>query len=239
MKPLRFAFLLLSPLLGLSSLSAQSIVTDPNDAYVDGTNVVESPGWQVRVGMTDGVNSSTIFAFQLPTLGVGEVFSTASLNVRPFYITQQDFFQTVSTSFNVDLVALNRISTSATILASDFSASASLIESDYVLSSAVSGSDVSNGAGGGVALTAFLNSQYANGANAGSFVFLRLQADTALAGPNDTNNRFEILSRGAGASAEWPRIDYTVTAIPEPSVFAALAGLAALGLAAQRRRRRA
>ena len=231
---LNSSFVLLLSTLVIPGILAAQIITDPSDAFVDGTNVVEVGGdWQIRIGNTGGVTSAAVMAFQLPTLGVGESFDTANLKIVHYYSTQTDPNQTVNTNFNGDLFGLTRISATPTILGTDFSAPATLLQSAFIASTSPGSVDVNTDPAGDSALVAFLNTQYAGGANAGQYVFLRISPDATLTGVNDVDNRMEILARGAGDPSEWPVITYT--AVPEPASALLLVGGLALGVLLCRR----
>jgi hypothetical protein len=219
--------------------SAQTIVADNADAFTNGSVVSQAPGWHLRIGNAGGSYNIAVIPFLLPTLGAGEVFNTANLRVYHYYNANTQLFGGVSNSFNVNLNGLSRVSDVPDVLTSDFGASSSLLQSGFFLSSFNGFFEVNTDVTGDANLASFLNSQYAGGANAGRYVFLTFSPDVApsvLTGPLDTDNRFEVLSRGAGNSDEWPVISYSVAVIPEPSTYAMVVG--GLGLLVFLRRKR-
>ncbi len=170
------------------SRSNSTLASSSNTTLVAGSTGSPLPG------------SSPVLVFQLPNFGaVSNPFSSASLRVLVASKT--------STPPNVDLYGLGRRA-SATVLATDYygqtttvdPSDATLLQNDFLTSSSANGPIYTNSSG--TSLRNYLNTQYANGAGAGQYVFIRLSPDSA---PSVAAS-FSITS--ANASANAPRIIY-------------------------------
>lgn len=125
---------------------------------------------------------SAVLVFQLPNLGAVPSPFTSSL--LRFHLSSK-----TGTPPNADLYGLGRRA-SATVLASDYygqtatadPADATLIQKNILTSSTANGI-VSTGSTS-AALKNYLNAQYAGGAGAGEYVFLRLSSDSGPGGSN-------------------------------------------------------
>jgi hypothetical protein len=225
-----------------NSVYANGPGNSPSTVQLEGV-VTKDTLWLGRISSTLG--GAPVFVFQLPTLAAGDSFTSANFTVTTAISMTGNLAQAG------DLYGLGARST-PTVNTTDWFAGISGERVDatdatplkYALNndgSAGPGAFIPNNvtylAGDqfsftGVALTDYLNAQYANGAGAGKYIFLRINMANFA-----TANRIELAS-GDHANADWrPSLTFT-TAIPEPSSFAALAGLAGLGFAASRRRAR-
>jgi hypothetical protein len=178
-----------------------------------------------------GLHSVSVFVFQLPDLGPNGVFTAASFTIN------------VVTGNNTPPVAghldgLGSRSTSTVVMGDYFSGpapdptDATRIMTNFIPNTG----NVANGATfsvSGTALVDYLNAQYASGAGVGRFVLLRISGN----GWTDASS-LEFASADNANAALRPSIDYSFTVIPEPGAAAGLAGVAALGAVALRRRRR-
>jgi len=230
-------------------LSTQAGVILPNGTPGSGTsavaasdgNVYDVGNWELWAGGTPWLNgsatpeSSPVYAFQLPSLGnVGNPFATASLGLT-FYAKDG------TPTFNIDLYGLG-VSAAAGVLASDYysgandtSAGVNKLEAGLLTpSTSMTTADSPNNVFSSD-ISSYLNTLYANGANAGDYVILRLSASQSGI-TSDTNYHIES-NPGNGTPADLPQIDYTLSAVPEPSA-GALSGAAGLMAAALLRRRR-
>ncbi len=212
--------------LGVASVAKADFITaDSGDGTVDATSVVDTGSFNAQAGqlVTD---RAFIIPFQLPTLALGEVFGTADLRMMLFGQNA------VADDFNADVYGLNRMAGVSDILSSDFyigafDASATLIQDNFFTPTSPGlGTPVNSDATGDANLAAWLNAQYSGGANAGQFVFLRVNADENPAG----DARYDVLTQNAGGATEKPLITYSAV-VPEPGT----AGLLVLGLLACRR----
>lgn len=159
-----------------------------------------------------------VFPFLLPTLGAGESFDSATITLE----LASKFSN--PTSFNGDIVGLNRIDASPTVLGADWGASGSMLHDDFYTPASPTGVSTSND------FTAWLNTQYAGGANAGNYVFIRVDAE----GHSSGAEAFLVASANHG-TLQKPTITYTASAVPEPS-STALLGLSCLALILRRRK---
>ncbi|MGB6220313.1 DUF6807 family protein [Haloferula sp.] len=203
------------------------ILGDPGDASPIsngnmGSTASDASFFAGRAGSGAGVNRSPVFVFKLPDLGPEDnPFSTASFAV--------DFTShhngTVPTA-NLDLYGLPRVSTSPIVVASDYfgdgspDAAATLVQDGMFTPLSAFGVGQTTPAGD-ANLVAFLNEQYAGGAGALKYVFLRLSNDAAM----NNNVRYVFTSTdgalaangGSGDPTIRPQIRFTLgTPPPEP-----------------------
>lgn len=139
------------------------------------------------------LDRSSVFVFQLPQFGaVATPFTSA---VFKFHLASKN-----GTPKNADLYGLGRRA-SATVLASDYygqtttpdGSDATLVQGDLL--TAITGNGIVSTGSTATALTQYLNTQYAGGAGAGQYVFLRLSTDAAPGG----TNRYNLTSADGGA----------------------------------------
>jgi N-acetylgalactosamine-6-sulfatase len=150
----------------------------------------------------DSFNASIVFVFQLPDLGfVVDPFTSAQLE---FTLNSRGG----SPVYAVDLYGLDA-RTGATVLAADFyfnnaddtRAGVTKLQSSVLATNAVAGRITSTD------MAAWLNAQYANGVNAGNYVFLRL-APRGNPAFFDAVNGYLVASADASAPDERPAIRF-------------------------------
>ncbi len=177
-------------------------------------NGVGTAGLIIGTAGTDGKERCPIIPFQVPNLGD---------NPNPFLTASFSFNHDSRLNNpigNVDLYGLGRRA-SATPLTNDFWAGtatvdptdATRLQNDILLANSPFG-QITNDAAGAAALAAYLNAQYAGGAGAGQFVFLRLSTDTAQSGVARW-----MMTSAEGATADlalWPQITYTAVPRGDP-----------------------
>lgn len=155
----------------------------------------------------------SVFVFQLPNLGaVANPFLTASATIttgsntnNPFQFSDGNYY---------DLYGLGARATSA-IAGSDFFIGASdgtdatIIQNDLLTNSQDGGNNglpagtaVTTGVSGSANLLGYLNAQYASGAGAGQFVFLRINADFT----NTHFGRYSFQSASSVSLGSCPRL---------------------------------
>lgn len=151
---------------------------------------------------------AAVFVMQLPSLGaVANPFTSA---IFRFHLVSK-----TGTPVNVDLYGLGSRS-SATVLATDYygqnaaadASDATLLQSD-ILSSATATGVISTKSTGSTALKNYLNAQYASGAGAGKYVFLRLSTIAVPGG----NNRYTVTAANGGVAGNQdtrPKIIYNL-----------------------------
>ncbi len=183
-------------------------VTSDTDVRVDSTVIASSSNTLLPGGAgSPALDRCSIFVFQLPNLGtVADPFTSA---VFRFHLSSK-----TGTPQNVDLYGLGRRS-SATVLAGDYYGQTTTLDAsdatylqNNLLSPTTSNGIVSTGSTA-TALKDYLNAQYAGGAGAGQYVFLRLSSDAAPAGVN----RYNLTSAdggSAGATDTRPQILYNI-----------------------------
>jgi len=190
----------------------------------------------VKRGSNNANARNAVFVFQLPTLSLGEVFSGVSLSFTLMQnganlISGFSSAGGVAPTYNLDLYGLGSRATS-TVGTGDiyFGAAAdgtdaTLLQADLITSATTVGTVMFSGA----SLTTYLNAQYAAGAGAGQFIFLRLNPDDTAGGEatNNQNYRVSMANNGTGSSP-YSRITPIInfTAVPEPA-SASVLGLAA------------
>jgi hypothetical protein len=217
--------------------------SQPQDA--NGIDTVQLTGSTLKVGAVnsgDVTNSGrvAVYVFKLPYLGA---------NVNPF--------QTASLTFRVGLVDAN--TTNADLYGLPSRASSSVLATDYYLGNndttnatklqdnilhnttpdVLENTFVSSSTIGSAALLSYLNDEYAAGAGAGEYVFLRLNPDANM-GTTISNFGYNVYTANApindpvNLSTFGPYI--TFTAIPEPSAWLtwSLIGLIVGGIAGRR-----
>lgn len=197
--------------------------------YYPVPNVTDVGSWGIGVGEFYAPGGACgVLVFQLPTLPAGEQFASASASIN----IHDDI---INSSMGIDLYGLPARA-APDVLATDYyqgsgyDPNATLIQSNFLTASTVLGiqpfSDASQ-----AALLSYLNAQYADGAGAGQYVFLRFSpnADTISGWTSWT-----VLSEDAGGADEKPSLSYTAGPVPEP---ATLSLLVLGGLAVLRRRR--
>lgn len=175
-------------------------------------------------GTTPYVERCTVYVFQLPNLGaVANPFTSASFSYN--------FISKNTTIRGHDLYGLGRRA-SPTVLTSDFySQTATADPSDAtrlqqtIMNNTTPVGLVSTTAGGGANLLTYLNTQYANGAGAGNYVFLRINtrdpksgasyavltmSEGGVPGPPDTRPRIDYQAVGNSAPVLGGIADQTV-----------------------------
>jgi hypothetical protein len=270
----RFACVAAAGLCAASSADAAVILTTTADAAVSGpegggagtaVNTLNLATGRAGSNNSNNLGRAYIIPFQLPTLAAGQTFTSASFTV---YFAANNGFggalgvypDGVNANFDADLYGLRERS-SSTVLTSDYyqgsgsgtptfdtAAGTLLLQHDFMTPSLTTPTDVSaqmTSTAGGASLAAYLNAEYALG-GAGSYVFLRLSADSNAAydpaipagnnGYNYAYNYFTFDQGTVNGQSVVPAITYS-TAVPEP----ATAGLAmvASGVFLARRRRAA
>jgi len=227
-----------------TNVQASIIVGDIADANAINTDngflVVDSSSFSVRSGRLDngttaanGSNTAAVFPFLLPDFGaVADPFSAATFT----------FELETPTNSNQDHTLYGLPSrTAATVLADDFhfgGTSGATTETSLQEDILVGGGGSPAGSYTSDDISSYLNTQYAGGANAGNFVFLRIAANGGNANFfNGTTNGAEITS--ADSNTNQPFIDFSspfpITSVPEPGAIG-IFGLALMGLGLRRRR---
>jgi hypothetical protein len=209
--------------------NAATIVSSTADAGVQfptGGTAEVSAGTETsnafRVGFSGTAGRAGVYPFLLPNVGaIAAPFTAASVN---FYAGSSPT-ATLPAAINLD--GLSPRST-ATVVGTDYSAAATSIQAAFLPTAGTTG-NYTTSATGSAALLAYLNTAYAGGTGAGSYVFLRLapasQGTSSFTGYN-------IATAEAGNTSQRPTITYT--AVPEPAALGLLGGAALLTL---RRRR--
>lgn len=207
---------------------AGPIGTEPQDA--NGTSVGNPGGHTLKIGSV-GANLATsgrvpVYVFQLPDLGA---------TANPFAAADMQFSiagTNAGTTVNVDLYGLARRDATAGVQTVDYflgdldTTDATLIQ-DNIVTPDMANVAVNTSAAGDLALASFLNAQYAAGAGAGQYVYLRVNVD----GPMSASTGYNGFTADDDVVENRPFITYS--AVPEPASLG-LIGLAGLALVRRR-----
>jgi hypothetical protein len=209
---------------------------------VSGGDVVIDPVvWWADMGEYFGNGRAYVVPLQLPTLPPGMLFGDADLafgqhgpGMHPDGL-RSGFYGASAPTYNIDLYGLHRIANTGDVLANDHYSgpadpAASLLQDAFLHPDSPGNRAVIHTTpDGSTALTDWLNAAYADGANAGKFVFLRLSPD----GPEGSLpwSGYQVMTALAGGAEEKPALTYSI--VPEPATL----GLLALGAGLLRRRR--
>jgi autotransporter-associated beta strand protein len=185
---------------------AAAIQGEASDTDVRSDGTLSPTGNTTLVAAASGspvFDRSSVLVFKLPNFGaVANPFTSSSLR---FNLSSK-----TGTPPNIDLYGLGR-RVSSTVLASDYYGAtstadptdATLIQSNILISTTANG-PVYTSSTGATALKNYLNTQYASGAGAGQFVFIRLSSDAA----STTAKSYTITP--ANAANNGPRIIYNI-----------------------------
>ena len=194
--------------------------------------------WQFAVGNDSGFRA-VVMPFLLPDLGAAGRFETANLTVSPYR-------KNGSLNFNVDLYGLNTVTDTIAPTTTMYysgpnvpnnpaypqNTSNSLIQASFMNPAlpAFNNAILNTSDAGDAALVTWLNEVYDGGANAGKYVYLRMNPDeiTGLVG----TYRFLTSNNPAGSA---PALGITYSAlIPEPASLG-LVGIGSLLVFSRRR----
>ena len=144
----------------------------------------------------DGPGITPIFPFLLPDLGEGDPFAAVTLTLE-----LQSFLRGPVT-FNGDITGLDRVSDVPNVIGEDWGSSGTVLQDDFYTPQSVPGVSTSDDFG------AWLNAKYANGANAGSYVFIRL--DTEAGGVSvETGRSSYAIATANHQTLQKPMLNYT------------------------------
>lgn len=183
----------------------------------------DEAGNALLIGSAGGITGRdrcAVFPFQLPNLGpVENPFTTAAFTVN-YEGKENDPLGNISV-YGIGSRPSN------TILGTDYWAAtpsldptdATLLQSTLIPSGSSEFGLKTTDENGSANLLAYLNAQYAGGAGAGRYVFLRLAADTTQAGGT---SRYRITSANGALAASnnalWPRLTYSAIAQTPPVI---------------------
>lgn len=221
-----------------SSTTDATVCRDTSSAADGGGTVTGATSTSAVIGNSTNTANRVevgVFVFQLPSLGaIANPFTEETLNLRLVFANNMFSF---NGSNGYDLYGLGARASSS-VLGDDFyvgsandTTDATKLVDKFISRAVVGDNNVPSGGIGfqltGTALVNYLNTQYAAGANAGKYIFFRVNPDFIP----PTFGRGNIGT--AERTTDFPTLTYT--AIPEPGTLALAA--AGLGLIALRRRR--
>lgn len=215
------AFLTLC-LSAFSPLRAATFLSDPADNSLNASGMDSDANFYLTPGGV-GAYTRAVIPFQLPNLGAGS-FSNVSFSFLLQSVTAGSF------NFPLNLRGLTRTDAAPTVLSTDSGAASTLLDTGTLDALTPAGWATTSDT---ATISGWLNTQYANGANAGKFVFVVLQANTNSGSP--TYNFYSASYPGFGFD---PFGTYTFTAVPEPSTYGLIGAGALAAVALVRRRRR-
>ncbi len=193
---------------------AAAIYGEISDTEVRSDGVVSAANGNSMLSGGSGspiMDRAAVYVIQLPSLGaVANPFTTATLR---FNLASK-----TGTPPNLDLYGLGRRASSA-VLAGDYyggtgtadPSDATLLQDNILISTTATGV-ISTSATGSTALKNYLNAQYASGAGAGQYVFLRVSSDS----PSTTVKSYTLTSADGGTVGppdKRPQISYTLASL--------------------------
>ena len=197
-------------------------------------------GAQVRVGRFTGgggENVNSLYVFQLPDLGaIANPFATADLEFDFLNIDTAG----AAPDYNADLYGIDARATAAVAgpnTFGDFYAGPAVDPDATLLQDSILTPTTALGNINSVDISSYLNAQYAGGAGANQFVFLRFSPDFNPNNIIDNRTGYLIAAANNATPALRPIINFTTTSVPEPSSMSILL-LGAIGLVSRRRRTR-
>ena len=193
---------ILASLAGVGHAAVIPIVSDTADGNIykrpTDSGVTDQSQGDLPVGYAYANQERVVmFVFQLPTLAVGESVTGATFKA----------LQSASASeFNVDLYATGVRATTTYAYSTDFGVGPSpspspvagtLIQDNFATPSTVNGAYVTTSSTGDAALLSYLNSNYV----AGSYLFVRLNADYSTLPTNGPVYTYASVERAGGTQA--------------------------------------
>lgn len=219
---IRFTALLFTSCLAVSpSVRAATFLADPADNSLNGSGMDSVTNFDLTPGGVGAYNRAVI-PFQLPNLGAG-TFSNVSFSFYLESVSQGSF------NFPLNVRGLTRTDVAPTVLSTDSGAASTLLETNLVDAFAPTGWAITSDT---TTISGWLNSQYANGANAGKYVFIVLQANTNAGSPT-----YSFYSASAPGTGMDPIGTYTFTTVPEPSTCGLIGAGVLFSASAFRRRK--
>ena len=208
--------LIVVSLLGLSGVSgrADTLNPDPADSGLTSKGEIVDTAYGCRIGELYAPGGEAyIVPFQLPKLPAGKVFDTAKLRFQLLAVAPG------GKPANADLYGIPGVRADPKPLPADYyqgkdpDPKAVLLQAAFltadskVRADGVTGPFIEANADAQAALVKFLNDAYANGDNAGKYVFLRISY--AVKDIPDGDCAYTILTADAGADEEKPLLTYT------------------------------
>lgn len=201
---------------------AGTLTSNAADLSLNGSGMDSVSNSDLIIGGVGAYNRAVI-PFQLPSLGAGS-FTTASFSFDLNGVTTGSF------NFAVNVHGLNRVDAAPSILSTDSGASSTLLQTGLVDIFSPNGFAATSDS---ATISGWLNTQYANGANAGKYVFVALQANTNAGSP--TYSFYSASDPGVNLR---PFGTYTFAAVPEPSTYGLIGAGVLFSVAFMRRRKR-
>ena len=197
-----------------ASASADTLNPDPADSGLTSKGEIVDTAYGCRIGeLYSPGGEAYIIPFQLPKLPAGKVFDTAKLRFQLLALAPG------GKPANADLYGIPGVRADPKPLPADYyqgkdpDPKAVLLQAAFLTADSKVRSDGATGpfieanADAQAALVKFLNDAYANGDNAGKFVFLRISY--AVKDIPDGDCAYTILTADAGADEEKPLLTYT------------------------------
>jgi len=236
---LRKLAILSCALTSLSTLSAAvftitSSTTDTDMYDNESQTFIGQPTLRAGYNTTNGFGS-VFYIFSMPSITSGEVVTEASLS---FSLTQVQTFG--ADLANADLFALDYRNTTTITLGDHYhgafagDVTHTGIQDDIMTRTTPTGTISTDSTGSGNVLS-YINTQIGAGATVGDYLIFRLNVDDTIA---MTSSRYYTLATADNSTSELrPVLSFTTeaAAVPEPSTYTLLTGLASLTLIMVRR----